>query len=1198
MLAAVDPRGAARGHGPSEEVAFSDASPYAGALSTTVTSGELQPGDQLAGYEIEAVLGRGGMGVVYLAFDARLGRRVALKLIAPEKAQDERFRTRFLSESQLAASLDHSSVVPVYDAGEANGHLYISMRYVEGTDLRTLLARDAPLDPERSLALVGQVAAALDAAHARGLVHRDVKPANILVTEETGREHCYLSDFGLTRGPDPTSSQSEPAHLSGTVAYTSPEQIAGDLVSARADVYSLACVLYECLSGQPPFAGRRSMAVLVAHVQEPPPTPPAHPALGPVLSRALAKDPSDRYATAGEFVEEAVAALGGKELPPELDFRTPLVGREDDLRWLREAWEGATHGKGHVAVISGPRGMGKTRLAAELAREVRAQGGEVRYVSCVGGDDSAATALAEAGAVTTPVLLVIDDLDAANAELLDAVRHAGHAVASSSALVLATSRTPFPGAPHRELGPIDGAAVAELAASIAGDAAIALPLDTVLEETGGVPLAVQEVVAEWLRAEARRRLGEAALRAAAGRQELRAAQADLTSSVVDLQRALGRVQAGSAAGERVCPFKGLASFDVADADSFYGRERLVAELVARLPGATLLGVVGPSGSGKSSIVRAGLSAALGTGALPGSENWVQVVIRPGDHPLDELARARRGHEDSRLLLVVDQLEEVFTLCRDEGERLLFLDAVTRPAPHETVVVAVRADFYGRFAALPRLASQLAENHVLVGPMKAEDLRRAIELPSRRAGLRVEPALVDALVVDVVDEPGGLPLLSTALVELWQHRDDRTLRLDAYRESGGVRGAVARIAEEAYKGFTPPQQETARRILLRLASVEGDDAVRRRASLAELELDKDEDARHVVAVLTDSRLVTASEDALEVAHEALLREWPRLREWLEEDAEGRRLHGHAIRAAKEWEEADREPAELYRGARLAAALDWAAEHDNELNELERSFLAESQGASEAEDRRIRRTNRRLRLLLAGAVVFLAAAVAGGSFAVFQSIEAQRESDRAARVARSAQAGEIAAAVLDNYQGDPEGSILAAVEAVELTRQADGFVVPEAAEALTIALGATVNDALTYEAGVAPGTLTPTATSDQLLELARARVPRPMTDEECRFYLHLEACPPRSRELPRTVVPFVTGETEEVARARLERAGFSMRVTGTWPTGDPDKDRVVLEQSAGIADAQGRVWARPGLTVGVTLYRYTATGSADFGPQSGG
>ena len=641
----MDPRGAADGDGRSREVAFSDASAYAGALATTVISGELQPGDQLAGYEIEAVLGRGGMGVVYRAFDARLGRPVALKLIAPEKAQDERFRTRFLVESQLAASLDHSSVVPVYDAGEADGHLYIAMRYVEGTDLGTLLARDAPLDPERSLALVGQVAAALDAAHARGLVHRDVKPANILVTEETGREHCYLSDFGLTRGPDPGGSQSEPAHLSGTVAYTSPEQIAGDLVTARADVYSLACVLYECLSGKPPFAGRRSMAVLVAHVQEPPPPLPAHPALGPVLSRALAKEPSDRYATAGEFVEEAVAALGGKELPPELDFRTPLIGREDDLRWLREAWEGATHGRGHVAVISGPRGMGKTRLAAELAREVRSQGGEVRYVSCVGGGDSAATALAEAGAVTTPMLLVLDDLDAANEELLDAVRHAGHAVASSSALVLATSRTAFPGAPHRELRPLDAVAVAELAGSIAGDAAVGAAARCGARGDGRCS-APRSTRSSPSGCASRRAAGsvQARLRAAAGRQELRAAQAELTSSVVDLQRALGRVQADAEVGEQVCPFKGLASFDVADADSFFGREQLVAELVARLPGATLLGVVGPSGSGKSSIVRAGLSAALASGALPGSEDWAQVVIRPGEHPLDELAQARRGPE--------------------------------------------------------------------------------------------------------------------------------------------------------------------------------------------------------------------------------------------------------------------------------------------------------------------------------------------------------------------------------------------------------------------------------------------------------------------------------------------------------------------------------------------------------------------------
>jgi Novel STAND NTPase 1/Protein kinase domain/AAA ATPase domain/PASTA domain len=1126
-------------------------SPYPGRLATTITPGELRPGDQLTGYTIEAVLGRGGMGVVYRAFDARLGRPVALKLITPEKAQDERFRARFLRESQLAASLDHSNVVPVYDAGEADGHLYIAMRYVEGTDLGTLLEHEAPLDPKRALALVGQVAAALDAAHARGLVHRDVKPANILVTQESGREHCYLSDFGLTRGPDPAGSQTEPAHLSGTVAYTSPEQITGDAVTGRADLYSLACVLYECLSGAPPFAGRRSMAVLVAHVQETPPPLAAYSVLGPTLSRALAKDAPDRYATCGELIEEALQALGAKDLPPELEYRTPLVGREDDLVWLRRAWEEAEQHKGHVAVISGPRGIGKTRLVAELAREVRGEGGEVRYVSCVGGGDAAVAALAEAGTVTMPFLLVLDDLDAGDEQLLVAVRHTGDTLARASALVLVTSRTAFPGAPHRELRPLDSAAVAELAGSIAGDAAVALPIDAVVEETAGVPLRVHEIVAEWLRADASRRLGEAALRAAAGRQELRAAQAELTSSVVDLQRALGRVQADAEVVELACPFKGLASFDVADADAFFGRERVVAELVARLPGATLLGVVGPSGSGKSSIVRAGLSAALASGALPGSEDWAQVVIRPGEHPLDELAGARRERRGGKLLLVVDQLEEVFTLCRDDAERMVFLDALTRPAPDETIVIAVRADFYGRFAALPALAALLAENHVLVGPMKAEDLRRAIELPSRKAGLSVEPALVDALVADVVDEPGGLPLLSTALVELWQHRDGRTLRLETYRESGGVRGAVARIAEEAYEDFTPEQQEAARRTLLRLASVDGDDAVRRRAPLSELELDTDDDAQRVVAVLTDSRLVTVSEDALEVAHEALLREWPRLREWLEEDAEGRRLHSHVIRAAKEWDQADRDSAELYRGARLAGALDWAAEHDIELNELERQFLAESKAASDAESRRIRRTNRRLRLLLAGAAVFLVAAVAGGSVAVFQSIEARRESDRAARAARIAQARALAASATANHGGDEEGSILAAVEAVKTTLDEDGIVEPEAAEALSVVLDVPVADVLTLEPGAPAYTGVPTASIEGLLALAYKRVPRSMTEEECRFYLQMEAC-------PRATVPDVVGSTEEAARSKLEAARFRVLVAFTMATTNPEKDGTVVVQ----------------------------------------
>jgi hypothetical protein len=1116
----MDARGRTRLLDLSGQVANSDPSSYAGDLAAA-TSEELRPGDQLAAYQIEAVVGRGGMGVVYRAVDPRLGRRVALKLIAPGLAQDERFRERFLRESRLAASLDHSNVVPVYEAGEAGAHLYIAMRFVDGIDLKTLLTREGPLDPERAVALVGQVADALDAAHARGLVHRDVKPVNILVTDESGREHCYLSDFGLSRDSDQQNGHGEPAHLSGTIAYSAPEQITREAVTGRADVYSLACVLYECLAGHPPFERPRPMAVLVAHVQEPPPPLLNYPELDPILAKALAKAPSERPETCGELIRAARAVVGERELPPELDFRTPLVGREADLRWLHGAWGEARRGRGRVVVISGPRGIGKTRLAAALAREIRAQAGELRYASCVGTGEAARAALAEAASATAPILLVLDDLDAADEPLLEAVRHAESSFASRPALVLATSRTPAAGMRHRELQALDEAALAELAKVIAGDAAASLPRD-VLEETGGVPQRVHEEIAEWLRAEASRRLGEAAQRAAAGRHELRAAQADLTSTVQDLQRALGRFEGDAAVSEQACPFKGLASFDVADADDFFGREQLVAEIVARLPGATLLGVVGPSGSGKSSIVRAGLSSALAGGALPGSERWEQAVIRPGELPLAELERARRRRTGTRLLLVVDQLEEVFTTCRDDDERAAFLEALITSAPDETVVVAVRADFYGRFAALPALASLLAENHVLVGPMKAEELRRAIELPARRAGLRIEPALVDALQTDVADEPGGLPLLSTALVELWQRRDGRVLRLETYRQSGGVRGAVARLAEDAYANLTGEQRAIARSIFLRLAEAEGEAVSRRRAPLSELELDVNKDARRVLSVLTQSRLVTVSHEAVEVAHEALLREWPRLHGWLEEDAEGRRLHRHLIQAAKEWDKSGLDSAELYRGPRLAAVLDWAAEHDAELNELERRFLAESQAAGEHEVRRVRRANRRLRTLLAGAGVFLAAALAAGSLAIFQSAEAQRESDSAERAARVALARELAFASLGLPAGS-ELSILLAREAVETTRRTDRIVTPEAQEALIAANAAGSSytsyfsrpvrgepslspDGLPFKVRTLPsGDRVVVADIEQLLQAARLLVKRPMTSAECRRYLHVPACP---------------------------------------------------------------------------------------------
>ena len=514
----------------------------------------------------------------------------------------------------------------------------------------------------------------------------------------------------------------------------------------------------------------------------------------------------------------------------------------------------------------------------------------------------------------------------------------------------------------------------------------------------------------------------------------------MAGSVTDLQLARERTELyvvdepPDPSAPEVCPFRGLAPFDAAHAEYFFGRERLVAGLVARLVGSTRLAVFGPSGSGKSSVLRAGLLPALANGVLPGSQRWRQVLIRPGEHPLAELGRALArlapdesegdGDDplaaalgslapDERLVLAVDQFEEVFTACRDEAERAAFAAALVAAAddPDQRVVVvlAIRADFYGRCAEHRALAAQISANQVLVGPMSREELGRAIELPAKRAGLRVEPQLVSALIDDVADQPGGLPLLSTALLELWEERSGRTLREASYAASGGVSGAVARLAERAYRRLTEPQRERARAILLRLSDAEETAPVRRRVPLAELETERDEDAAAALAVLTESRLVTVDEGTVEVAHEALLSEWPRLRAWLDDDAEGRRLHQHLIHAAAEWQGAGRDPAELYRGARLASALEWAAEHEREPNELERAFLDESRAASEREAERQRRTNRRLRALLAGVGVLLAAAVVAGVIAL-----SERQGARSA--ATAADARRLAAQALTEDRRD--------------------------------------------------------------------------------------------------------------------------------------------------------------------------------------
>jgi len=269
-------------------------------------------GTEIAGYRIEGLIGRGGMSVVYLAEHVRLGRKVALKLLSSELAENAKFRERFLRESQIAASIDHPNIVPIYDADEAEGTLFIAMRYVQGTDLRGLIRSRALLEPARVGSLVTQIASALDAAHVHGLVHRDIKPGNVLLTYE---DHVYVADFGLTKRALSVSGLTETGQLVGTIDYIAPEQAKGDPVDGRADVYSLGCLAYECLTGEVPFERDTEVAVLWAHVQEPPPkasaTRPDLPTGSDgVIAKAMAKHPDDRYPTAGEFAGDLGRALG------------------------------------------------------------------------------------------------------------------------------------------------------------------------------------------------------------------------------------------------------------------------------------------------------------------------------------------------------------------------------------------------------------------------------------------------------------------------------------------------------------------------------------------------------------------------------------------------------------------------------------------------------------------------------------------------------------------------------------------------------------------------------------------------------------------------------------------------------------------------------------------------------------------------
>ncbi len=771
------------------------------------------------------------------------------------------------------------------------------------------------------------------------------------------------------------------------------------------------------------------------------------------------------------------------------------------METLRGQWASVSSGGSAAVAITGEPGQGKTRLAAELATVAHSAGATVLYGRCdpesivrdqpiaealrwyvaacepgplrdqVAGTNllvslvpslaarlpelaSAATPVAERSELIAavvsfitrataakPILLVLDDLQDALAPTLELIVALVNA-APPGLMVVALSRR------DDELGDVagvgrislDGLSVPGAADLVRGRLAMlpeALRVDvdvddiaaSVVSETGGNPEHVLEVIDHVI-------------------------SAGGLSSDIEAQRA-----AVAAAAAETCPYKGLLAFQPEDADIFFGRDEDVAALLSRLASQHLLAVVGASGSGKSSIVRAGVLPALRRGALAGSARWPIAILAPGPHPVTELAAAvatqlgtsagallgrldgnPAGLADAvrdagleKLVVFVDQFEEMFTLCGEATERTRFVDALlgaaTTPGGPVLVLLAMRADFFGFGASVPGLGAALEASTALLGPMDETELRTAIEGPARVAGLKVERGVVDLMLRDVAGEPGSLPLLSHALLETWKRRTDRTLTVAGYRECGGVRGAIARTAESVYVGLPEPQQHLGRSVFLRLTELgEGTEDTRRRVTLDELraEGEASPDLDALLRTLTDARLLTTSEHTVEVAHEALIREWPRLRSWLDQDREGIRTLRHLTDAARAWDDLGRDTAELYRGQRLVAALDWSKGETATLSPRERAFLDASRDYADRERQDAERRTRRLHGLLGAVAVLAVLSLIAGVVAI-----GQRNHSRESAIQAEARRISTLALTVDDF----DQALLLAVEARQLDDSVD-------------------------------------------------------------------------------------------------------------------------------------------------------------------
>lgn len=1015
-------------------------------------------GRRLGNYRLVGHLGHGGFAEVYLGEHLYLKSEAALK-VPLTSPKDEELR-QFLQEAQTLVGLRHPNIVRVLEFGEEGAIPFLVMDYAPGGTARHRYPLGTRLPLATTVAYIKQVAAALQYAHNRGIIHRDIKPENILLDFD---QHILLSDFGLALfAPSPELLSTQKG--SGTLPYMPPEQLQGKPTFAS-DQYALAVVAYEWLCGRRPFEGD-IWALLHQHMYVAPPPlrqvcPDVPAAVEEVILRALAKDPQQRFSSIQAFTLalERASHVDATTLDDDSQITAPLKN-------LSPSAEVTLPGTKH------------SRYGSPAQRRV--------FLTAAPADEAFAARL-QANLEARRILVSYDrliDVPGANQQgaLQQEIRDALIALVvvsphtRSSRIIKEQVRVISMYQRHLVFVWAAGDDIAAVLPEAWGRTAM---IDLVDAREERYRVALDEIIA-FLEAEVPTRTPE-------------------ESTLPEPP------------GEPRNPYKGLRAFTRDDAADFFGRDALIEELTETLegsltaeqhnvPAARLLTVLGPSGSGKSSVVMAGLLPGLQKGALPGSEAWVYLdPIVPGKRPLEsliltfaphlperslrairhdleddsarglhllatQLVRQRPGHlspgQGSRLVLVIDQFEELFTQTESEQERQRCIDllvaAVSEPVGPVIVLVTLRADFYDRPMYYPQLSQLIEAHHKAVLPMNLRDLRAVIEQPVTLPDVQLlfEDDLVGDLLFEAQGQAGALPLLEFTLDQLFQQRDGHWLTRKAYLQIGGVKGALAKHAESTYASLPSDQhRRLVRALFLRLIDpgMTEQDTTRRRAALSELSLPNPKQTaimREAADAFVAARLLMTNEVAgtttIEVSHEALIREWARLTEWLREAREDITLQQAIGADAAEWVRRSRPVDRLYRGAQLTEAQVWAERNvpnADEVDFLHAGAVERQYQEDVALNQRVReldlqrRVVSRQRMLIAVLTLLLVASIVFASVAQVLLRQDNQDKSSALIAAKNASARALAAdASSALLQNQLDLALLLGVEATKTDQRA--------------------------------------------------------------------------------------------------------------------------------------------------------------------